>query len=260
MVAAWLGVPAALVPFVRWLLKWGRRAATPAAPAPGATNPALDDLAEKVGDRWNRNPRFSDLDRPSPIPVPWRLTTREGAMQSADLVGVESFDGSSGQVEELVTQFKALPRPRLVVLGGAGAGKSTLALQLLRELLRARLDGEPVPVLVSLSGWDPTATPKLWEWLPTKLDEDYPSLRGSGATRTLIHRGDVLPLLDGFDEIPAGSRAAVIVALNTSLNERDQFILTSRTDEFVEAVRAAGQTLNKTVVIEPARVTLKEAT
>lgn len=62
-------------------------------------------------------------------------------MQRADLVGVESFDGSSGHVEELVAQFKALARSRLVVLGGAGAGKSTLALQLLLELLESRKDG-----------------------------------------------------------------------------------------------------------------------
>jgi hypothetical protein len=167
-------VPAVVVRFVRWLFKWNCRAAPPAAAAPGATSLAAADLAEKVGDRWNRDPRFSDLDRPSPIPVPWRLTTREGAMQSADLVGVESFDGSSGQVEELVTQFKALPRPRLVVLGGAGAGKSTLALQLLRELrfrgFRITVDAADVHRSARKHG-SPTGTRSMrrdGSWSPTR--------------------------------------------------------------------------------------------
>ena len=96
-VAGLLGVPAVVVPFVRWLLRWGRRAAT-VAPAAAATKDPADDLAEKARDGWNCDPRLPYLDHPFPIPVPWRRTCHEDAMQSADLVGVTSFDGSSGSL------------------------------------------------------------------------------------------------------------------------------------------------------------------
>ena len=253
-VAGLLAVLPTVVAIVVGLLRWSRRAVTPAPAESAAVIAAAEVLAKDVDRRWGRDPRLTDLDKPYPIPVPWSLSTRTGVMDRLDQIGVESFDASSGMVGDLATQFRKLSRPRLVVLGGAGAGKSTLALQLLLALLASRPKGGPVPVLVSLSGWDPNATPGFHDWLPTRLDEDYPSLRGSGATRALVDDGDVLPVLDGLDEVPAASRAAILTALDDSLTERDQFVLTSRTEEFVEAVRAAGRPLTKTVVIEPAPV------
>ena len=62
---------------------------------------------------------------------------------------------SSADIATLVAEFRSLRRPLLVILGEAGAGKTTLAVQILLELLRVRPAGspEPVPVLTSFAGW-----------------------------------------------------------------------------------------------------------
>lgn len=59
--------------------------------------------------------------------------------------------------------YSRLPHGRLVILGGAGAGKSGALLLLLLEALERRADivddvvraREPVPVLLTLGAWDP---------------------------------------------------------------------------------------------------------
>ncbi|GAA2986677.1 DNA/RNA helicase domain-containing protein [Actinokineospora diospyrosa] len=54
----------------------------------------------------------------------------------------------SDNVEWLVACFRRMRSRRLVITGGAGTGKTTLALQLLLELLNTRTNNEPVPVLL----------------------------------------------------------------------------------------------------------------
>ncbi|MFC7650515.1 hypothetical protein ACFQX6_66845 [Streptosporangium lutulentum] len=47
----------------------------------------------------------------------------------------------------------------------------------------------------------------------------------------LAARGHILPVLDGLDELPPPAQHAVITALNRSLADTDQLIVTSRTTE-----------------------------
>jgi hypothetical protein len=56
-------------------------------------------------------------------------------------------------------------------------GKTTLAVQLLRQLLSTRTPDEPIPVLLSLAGWSTTTAPRLQDWLADRLARDYPALR-----------------------------------------------------------------------------------
>ena len=59
------------------------------------------------------------------------------------------------------------------MLGAGGAGKTTLVIPLPRELLREPREGEPVPVPLSLAGWDTDRHPTLRAWLGWKLTEIY---------------------------------------------------------------------------------------
>ncbi len=106
-----------------------------------------------------------------------------------------------------------------MILGGPGSGKTTLAVQLLLGLLGTRAPEDPVPVLLTLAGWDLAAHPRLQDWVAARLGEDYPALRALDAAlpRALVDHGMVVPVLDGLDELPKGYRPQVLTALNASL-------------------------------------------
>ncbi|HEY0803756.1 MAG TPA: NACHT domain-containing protein, partial [Pseudonocardiaceae bacterium] len=252
--SAVLAIPTLAVPL--WL--WSRRSTAPTAVTTHGVAKAKDVLAGMVDQQWRTEAMLRSLDDPDPIPVRWRITHREVMDHPANLTPASLLlTASSGDVTTLAGEFRAMRRRRLVILGGPGTGKTTLAVQLIRELLATRVDqqDEPIPVLVSVTGWDTHVFPRLHDWLVTRLAQDYPALRatdlGSAAPTVLVARGQILPVLDGLDELPPPAQAAVIIALNRSLSDIDQLIVTSRTTDYGRAVEAAGDVLRSAVVLEP---------
>ncbi|MEV7010078.1 NACHT domain-containing protein [Streptosporangium sp. NPDC051022] len=243
----------------------GTFAARRTGPSPPATEETVQAAKRTLGllvaEQWRREATIRSLGDPRPIPVSWRLAGDAGLMDHPHLVGPEplTFTASSGRIPELAESFRALSRRRLIVTGGPGSGKTTLAVQLLLELLDSATPDEPVPVLVTLNGWDTTAHPRLHDWLAVRLARDYPALTapafGPDVAKVLVGQGHVLPFLDGLDELPEQRRVAVIGALNGSLSDRDGLVLTSRTDELAAAVRQAGDVLTAAAVIAPRPLT-----
>jgi predicted NACHT family NTPase len=78
------------------------------------------------------------------MPVQWTLTEHDVFDHSRHISpGPLLFDGSSDRIDELTEQFLTLSRRRLVILGGPGSGKTTLAVQLLLRLLQVRTAADP---------------------------------------------------------------------------------------------------------------------
>ena len=108
------------------------------------------------------------------------------------------FDGAAGQ---------------LLILGEPGTGKSTKLVELARALIeRAENDpSHPIPVILNLSTWTKKRA-ALDEWMRDELVRLY----GVSPERAKQWAGkDLLPLLDGLDEVARGERAACVTAINT---------------------------------------------
>jgi hypothetical protein len=101
----------------------------------------------------------------------------------------------------------------LLILGAPGSGKTTLLLELARDLLdRAALDpAHPIPVVFPLSTWAESRKP-LVEWLAEELNLRYNVPRK--IAEGWVASDEVLPLLDGLDEVKAEHRDACVAAIN----------------------------------------------
>ncbi|MGH3622313.1 MAG: hypothetical protein ACRDQ5_11050 [Sciscionella sp.] len=113
--------------------------------------------------------------------------------------------------EGVVTQlhdevYTQLPHGRLVLIGGPGAGKTGAMILLLlaaldyrRRLPETQATGVPVPVWLTLGGWNP-ATQTLHDWAKTTMHRDHPYLRapdyGPDVADELLRRGRVALFLD----------------------------------------------------------------
>ena len=123
----------------------------------------------------------------------------------------------------------------LLVLGGAGAGKTTALLRLAQDLLaEARVDPtQPIPVVLNLSSWAPNQF-ALEKWIEDEVLTKYSLPRRS--TRRWLARGELVLLLDGLDEVVASRRASCIEAINVlSDHAKSQIVVASRDDDYLAA-------------------------
>jgi NACHT domain len=129
----------------------------------------------------------------------------------------------------------------LLILGDPGSGKTTTLLELAKELLdRAEQDpNHPVPVVFPLSSWAVARHP-LDEWMVEELRERYyipPAI-----ARVWIHNQQILPLLDGLDEVVLEHRLGCVDAINQFRLDYGllPIAVCCRWEEY-EALRTAGE-------------------
>lgn len=133
-------------------------------------------------------------------------------------------------------------RRRVVLVGPPGSGKTTTAHRFVLDRAENHQDGEPVPVLADLSTWDPAAT-GVHEWFVSTLAGRY-HMEESDA-RALVAAWRVLPVLDGFDAIPAPQRETAVSQLRGWLARSRGHVLISRSDAHeVTRQRAVGEVVH----------------
>ena len=171
----------------------------------------------------------------------WRLAVQE-------LHQVEQILPAGTRILDVYDQAEG----ELLILGEPGAGKTTLLLELARDLLvRAEHDeSHSMPVIFSLSSWVPT-----WEsldlWLVEELDAKYQIPRNLG--KVWIESDQILPLLDGLDEVDPNFRAPCVDKINKyhSSHSFVPIIVCSRSAEYQDLAQTTPILLRKAVVAQP---------
>ena len=132
----------------------------------------------------------------------------------------------------------------LLILGDPGSGKTTILLNLARQLLLSaeQTPAAPIPVVFNLSSWAQHRTP-ITEWLIDELNQRYdiPSQLG----RSWVEQDQILPLLDGLDEVQREHRLACAQAINQYRGDHGTtpLVVCSRTADYEaigERLRLAG--------------------
>ncbi|WP_328482215.1 hypothetical protein OHS71_28730 [Streptomyces sp. NBC_00377] len=226
----------------------------------GAT---ADELARAVGVQWQEEAGLRRLLEPAPLPVRWRVSERkvagriggataEGAARArfvalpglAPVTRAQLRDG--GGLAELHAVYGGLASGRLLVVGPPAAGKTAAAVLLLLDALahraawtepaeRARV---PVPVLLSLDGWNP-AEETVTDWAADRLTRAYTLFHGRGGrarARHLLEQGRISLFLDGLDEVTGALRGAMVSALEPA---PFRLVVVSRAREAVLTARKA---------------------
>lgn len=139
-------------------------------------------------------------------------------------------------------------RGALLVLGPPGSGKTTALLELTVALIGdAESDDRlPIPVFLALGSWT-SRHPRFEDWLVHMLTLEF-GARASYA-RAWLEAGQILPVLDGLDEVPEDRRDACVDAINRFRREyRLDVVVSSRTQDYESLLQ--GLELNAAVALE----------
>ena len=187
------------------------------------------------------------------VQVELGLASRSAAVQNAASLSFRLPNQPEQQLppHTSIREAYELAQQELLILGEAGAGKSTLLLELALHLIeRAEQDTtQPLPVLLPLSSWATNRGP-LHEWLSEQFVLLYDVPRS--LSQQWLQTKQLLPLLDGLDEMQASARTACIAAISTYHRERLQsLVVCSRTNEYEAAATRERLALHAAVVVQP---------
>lgn len=139
--------------------------------------------------------------------------------QSAAMTATEGWlhvvEGSGTTNMDVASFYRSVPHGRLVIVGPPGAGKTVLAMELVRKLAESRTDlATSVPLRLSLAEWDLTRMPRLEDFLVSQIVSTFDCSRT--LARELFEYGLILPVLDGLDEMDPPLRDSGGIVRDTS--------------------------------------------
>ena len=223
-----------------------------------------DRLAQSINEQWSAEADHRKINEPTRLPVPWTIIQDHPFNSWREVTALARQQQPSGQHLEIGWSAEALnnedgqssidrlfaqiPTRRLVVLGEPGGGKTVLLVELVLQLLRhqnreVNWSDRPhsdrmVPVLLSLSSWNPDD--RLRDWLVDRLITEHPALQAaepgsegaSSQAQALVRQNLILPVLDGFDEIPQSRRVTALEKISEALRGQMGIVISSRYEEF----------------------------
>ena len=201
-------------------------------------------LAVELLERWGpeltaRRQRSGAADA---LPVQWRQADPSEKPRRVVTANPEQA------VLDVAKAFRALPKQRAVLLGEPGGGKTFLAISLVVGLLSERAPDDKVPVLLSLSAWDPVE-----DDLDTFIVRALAAAHYAGAERipkALLEKKVIFPVLDGLDELPEHLRRRALSRINSTLVGNRRILLTCRSVEYAEGIAAGAPALSQSPVFE----------
>lgn len=138
----------------------------------------------------------------------------------------------------------------LMILGEPGSGKSTQLYKLAQYLLQKAEDEQtrPLPIVFSLSSWAVKRAP-LSMWMMEQLNQVYQVPRG--LARQWVHDQQIIPLLDGLDEMEEKARPHCIKEINRYHQEHlHPLVVCSRSAEYTVASQSEKFALQRAVVVQ----------
>jgi len=173
------------------------------------------DLLKKVNKFWVKDVLEKSLH--NQVPIELGLEERPDAVANPWSVILDTGDSSPQPLPDgtkIIDIFDQIGIGRtLLILGEPGAGKTTTLLELTRDLIaRAEQDVNLlIPVVFNLSSWV-NKRQTIADWLVEELGEKYDVRKE--IREPLVKKQQLLPLLDGLDEVKAEYRDECIIALN----------------------------------------------
>jgi hypothetical protein len=266
----------------------GSPGGTPAGEAGSRAGTVLERLARVIEKQWDEEYQVRMFNDPAQkfrdIRASWTPAGPTLTVSWAELTGVARGhgwhkgvqpqrwavepDGLAGLDEQdLRGVLEKVPTGWLVVLGESGSGKTLLMIRTVLEIIRHRSSGDPVPVFLPMTSWDPK-NDSLRVWLEKQLRTDYGAL-GANVTvdessttlgALLLDQQLIVPVLDGLDEMPAGTRVAAVNRLNEAFTAPARplrLMVTCRTGDYRQAVGKAEDGWNPNPVQAAAAIELQ---
>ncbi|MDM8568308.1 NACHT domain-containing protein [Thiotrichales bacterium HSG1] len=204
-----IGLLVAIIQLVLWVIELGKKSSEKPTLKP------LEQLREIVESQWVKPFLAANIHHNALIALGKELQPGQVIPASSLVITRPNQENRAVLADETILQvFQTEASKALLILGEPGAGKTTTLFELAQALIEVqRLDAQrPVPVYFNLASWADKQLP-LTEWMIDELQSKYRMPKDVSAAWFAEHN-NILPLLDGLDEVRANARLACVEAIN----------------------------------------------